>query len=425
MVQCGDEKCAHSFCLECKVEPYHQNYSCSEYQIYLDTRQCRFCHKLIGKNQQTTSDQKAFKDVCNDQACVQLMSSYCDKVNEKCDHFCYGTAYETSCIPCIHPSCVQEHQELTFGICSQDDCLICYTDPLGSAPVVKMRCNHMFHEECLYKILQNKWSGNRINLGFMNCPICAQLIDCDNSFKLQQIIQVLYNIRDQVESLAYNTAMREGIFTAKEFLIRYTDPTYEQQVEYAMLKMAIYQCNDCGGCFYGGRRDCEAELDEAKQPKPEDLLCIVCTSYRYKILDDNCVHHGVEYIEYKCQFCCETAVWYCWGGTRMCETCHDIAGENIPKVCNEDICPYKGQHPQNGKHHSFGCNLCKILETEQMEIPQESIIKIEQLDVQENQDNLELQKEQDVQARDQQLNNVVDDQEQENLRAQQDVDQKL
>eukprot|EP00347_Sterkiella_histriomuscorum_P011491 403372252 len=354
------------------------------------------------------------------------MSSYCDRMNEKCAHFCYGTANETNCIPCIHSSCVQEHQELTFGICSKDDCLICYTDPLGSAPVVKMRCNHMFHEECLYKILQNKWSGNRVNFGFMNCPICSQLMESENSVKIQSIILELQNTKQHVEQLAQNRAEREGVFTAEEYLIKYTDPTYEQQVEYAMHKLAIYKCHDCQAYYCGGRRDCEAELDEAKQPKPEDILCIVCTSYRYEILDDNCVHHGDEYIEYKCQFCCETAVWYCWGGTRMCEPCHNIAGENIPKICNENTCPYKGQHPENGKHHSFGCNLCKILETEKVEIPQETMIVEQQLEVQNNQENLELQVEvqQEVQARDQQLNSI-DDQVQENLQVEEDVYQKL
>eukprot|EP00347_Sterkiella_histriomuscorum_P013532 403364350 len=354
------------------------------------------------------------------------MSSYCDRVNEKCDHFCYGTTKQDSCIPCIHPSCVKENQELTFGICSQDDCLICYTDPLGTAPVVKLRCNHMFHEECLYKILQNKWTGNRVNFGFMNCPICSQLIDSEISFKIQPIIKELFNIKYQVEQLAQNRAEREGIFTAEEYLIKYADNTYEQQIEYAMLKLAIYKCHDCQIFYCGGRRDCEAELDEAKQPKPQDLLCVVCTSFRYEIQNDNCVHHGDEYIEYKCQFCCETAVWYCWGGTRMCEPCHNIAGENIPKICNENTCPYKGQHPENGKHHSFGCNLCKILETEKVEIPQETMIVEKLVEVQNNQENLELQIEvqQEVQARDQQLNSI-DDQVQENLQVQEDVDQKL
>eukprot|EP00347_Sterkiella_histriomuscorum_P002117 403369410 len=252
MVQCGDEICAYSFCLECKVEPYHKNYSCLEYQTYLDNKQCRFCQKIIGKNFQTISDEKAFKYVCNDQACVELMSSYCDRVHGKCGHFCHGIAKEAKCIPCLDPSCVLKNQELTFGICSEDDCQICYTNPLNTSPVVKLKCKHLFHEECLYKILQNKWSGNRINFGFMNCPICSQLIESENSVKIQSFISELYEIRGQVENVAHNTALREEIYTADEYLVKYKDPSFYQQLEYAMLKMAMYQCYQCEAYFCGG-----------------------------------------------------------------------------------------------------------------------------------------------------------------------------
>lgn len=48
--------------------------------------------------------------------------------------------------------------------------------------------------------------------------------------------------------------------------------------------------------------------------KAEELVCPNCCD----IPIQNCPKHGLDFIEFKCKFCCGTAQWFCFGNTHFC-----------------------------------------------------------------------------------------------------------
>jgi hypothetical protein len=119
--------------------------------------------------------------------------------------------------------------------------------------------------------------------------------------------------------------------------------------------------------YYGGRVQCE--VGDIVQ-HPSQLVCPTCVSQ--SDTRTTCRKHGREFIEYKCKFCCNTAVWYCWGSTHFCDKCHSaqMAGaflnlkpaSQLPQ-CNPKICPLRGKHPPAGTEFPIGCRLCKDLQS--------------------------------------------------------------
>lgn len=99
---------------------------------------------------------------------------------------CGGFIYESPCLPCLNPECAKKAREeakaagnllnnpniLPEGIDEDAYCTICWTSGLGSEPCVRLSCSHIFHLNCIKTIIENKWSGPRINFGFMDCPSC-------------------------------------------------------------------------------------------------------------------------------------------------------------------------------------------------------------------------------------------------------------
>ena len=97
---------------------------------------------------------------------------------------------------------------------------------------------------------------------------------------------------------------------------------------FAMKKLAFYQCFKCKIPYYGGLRDCAAAIreqeEEEKVPefKPEDYVCSLCQSFGEGAGKTHCEKHGDRGIMYKCRYCCEVAIWHCFGTTHFCEPCH-------------------------------------------------------------------------------------------------------
>lgn len=139
---------------------------------------------------------------------------------------------------------------------------------------------------------------------------------------------------------------------------------YNRPADYAMDKFAYYPCFQCKKPYFGGQRRCDA--GEQNRPfDPKDLICGACAG---GALATTCPRHGSEYIEYKCQFCCAIATWFCWGKTHFCEDCHtrQQKGDYVSKKPKSELpvcpgiekCPLKRRHPPNGDEFSFGCVLC-------------------------------------------------------------------
>jgi hypothetical protein len=47
----------------------------------------------------------AFKDVCRQPDCIEIMNKSCDKVLD-CGHCCKGFKGETSCLGCLEEDCI-------------------------------------------------------------------------------------------------------------------------------------------------------------------------------------------------------------------------------------------------------------------------------------------------------------------------------
>lgn len=109
-VRCGE--CQKNFCCQCQAEPYHLGKTCEEFKENKEARKCRFC--LTKLTQAGPSVKPAFKDVCRQQPCIELMGKCCDKILH-CGHPCCGFKGEDQCLPCLDEACVAKDESLTLG----------------------------------------------------------------------------------------------------------------------------------------------------------------------------------------------------------------------------------------------------------------------------------------------------------------------
>ena len=77
----------------------------------------------------------------------------------------------------------------------------------------------------------------------------------------------------------------------------------------------------------------------------------------------HCDKHQQDYIQYKCNFCCNIAAYHCGGVCYYCMHCHDRKGPPGVKCTSKADCPLGVEHPPNGQQQAFGvgCGMCKEL----------------------------------------------------------------
>ena len=95
----------------------------------------------------------------------------CFKVKQ-CGHKCRGIKGETTCLPCLEPECIAKNKTDKNLPDKSELCNICYTSELHEEPSVRLGCNHIFHAECVRKLLRHRWNSMRITFSFMDCPCC-------------------------------------------------------------------------------------------------------------------------------------------------------------------------------------------------------------------------------------------------------------
>lgn len=146
-------------------------------------------------------------------------------------------------------------------------------------------------------------------------------MNCNYVPELDKILKEAKDLKNAVKKRAVERLKIEGL-DKDERLANPEDAFFNKPEEYAMHKLAYYECFTCKGPFFGGLRDCEMELQVENQPKPEDLVCGLCKSLDFNIGQTTCEKHGEDFIEWKCMYCCTFAIWHCWGTTHFCEPCH-------------------------------------------------------------------------------------------------------
>ena len=82
----------------------------------------------------------------------------------------------------------------------------------------------------------------------------------------------------------------------------------------------------------------------------------------------DCDKHGKEQIDWKCMYCCSTALFCCFGTHYMCNPCHDEYNRTLNpplKDCNGIDCPLGIAHPPPSKNpreggvFPLGCGICR------------------------------------------------------------------
>jgi hypothetical protein len=99
----------------------------------------------------------ALTNCCGTDECLDKRHKACIGPCRPCGHQCGGMRGEhvfpgAECLPCL---------ECDLGI-SDELCGICFAEPLGKAPCIRLGCGHVFHEECLKTLISKLWTPPKV-----------------------------------------------------------------------------------------------------------------------------------------------------------------------------------------------------------------------------------------------------------------------
>jgi hypothetical protein len=250
-------------------------------------------------------------DVCNSADCVSKRGLACE-AKLRCGHACGGVAAEQQHLVCLKEEC-PDHPADVDG--EEEYCAVCYVEGLGQAPTIRLGCGHLFHYRCIADKVAQGWPGARITFGFLNCPLCKQVMSHP---ALSASMESMLLLKADVQAKATARLKTEGMENDDAF-VSPQGKYYRKRDEYAMDRFAFYMCSKCRRPYFGGRRQCEeVAMQQAEAFNKDQLLCGGCTSGPDV---KSCNLHGKDYIEHKCKFCCSIATWYCWSVSGCCTQC--------------------------------------------------------------------------------------------------------
>ncbi|OMJ84353.1 hypothetical protein SteCoe_14579 [Stentor coeruleus] len=336
--------CSKVTCARCKAEPYHVGMTCEEFKDFQSAKHCRYCNsKITGSS-----------IVCGQADCKERYKNSCKKLLT-CGHQCYGTNAETKCMGCLHEDCSQD---------GTNYCNICYVENLNNAPCVKLGCGHIYHADCLEMTISKRWAGPRITFKFAMCPACNAWVSTPHYPSLTKELESVGVLYEDILDKALKRMKFEN--EGNDRIQNPTDTYYNSPERYALDRYSYYMCFKCKKPYFGGKKDCEQNNDQAKFDAKE-LVCPACSAVGMEGAD--CKVHGKDFIEFKCKFCCNISAWFCWGTTHFCDTCHTKQNNGdyiskkprseLPACPGKDTCPLKIRHPANGEEFALGCTLCR------------------------------------------------------------------
>jgi len=232
---------------------------------------------------------------------------------------------------------------------------------MGERDLLQLDCKHAFCIACLLRQLTARWSGVRVTFNYLHCSLCRQQLA---HREIAVPMQAHLAFKHRVELIAQGKFQEEDAFGewVKQSASRY--PTHREIINEAMATMMIFMCSTCNEPYCGGRASCAEQQDLS-------LDKLRCTSCEWKVqacVDDNrCMKHGHRYAVFKCDFCCDVALYRCYGTTNFCERCHRQAGSQIVYPCpGVESCSLSIPHPcigtedGGGALRSFvlGCTAC-------------------------------------------------------------------
>ncbi|CAJ0567117.1 unnamed protein product, partial [Mesorhabditis spiculigera] len=325
---------------------------------HLPSNKCRFCEAPL------SGETQVLEGVCGHTECQEFNRIACQK-SLPCGHRCCGIAGEESCLECMQ--CPREGTSQD----GDDVCVICFTDRLGAAPCIKIECGHIFHYACVRAVLEKRWNGPRILFRFMNCPLCNGEMEHPG---IRDLIEPLKALKTEVLQKSKLRLEYDGMMDCQA-VVSPNSEFYNQPEAYAMERYVYVQCHKCSKAYFGGESRCQLPLDSS-QYNPAELICGGCSDVTGAQI---CGRHGVEYLEYKCRYCCSIAVYFCFGTTHFCASCHDDfqrlvslpkhllpkcpAGPRATQLEDAAGCPLKLEHPATGEEFAIGCGICRNLST--------------------------------------------------------------
>ena len=170
-----------------------------------------------------------------------------------CGHKCKGTRGETACLPCLEPECREAESRLPD---KEEMCTICYTSSLEDEPSVQLDCGHIFHANCVRRLLQHKWNTLKISFSFMDCPKCKRAIEASHCPPVNHELKKLNKLRSNIETKAVKAAKEEGLDKDPR-LTTPGDFFYGKLREFALHNCSFYECAECSKPYFGGLVDCE------------------------------------------------------------------------------------------------------------------------------------------------------------------------
>ena len=225
-------------------------------------------------------------------------------------------------MPCLNEDCLDKLEGNHLLPSGGELCTICYTGEPETEACVQLRCGHVFHANCVYKLLKFRWTTLKISFAFMSCPQCKQEIEEERCKEIGTELRALRAVRREVETAALDVAKKQGIADSDR-LTQKGGPYEGKLLELAMHSCAFYQCSDCSKPYFGGMIDCQAQLGMEEKIDKEALRCQDCQIKAYGAGQSTCAKHGTAHIEWKCNLCCSVAVWHCFGTNYFCEACHE------------------------------------------------------------------------------------------------------
>ena len=242
-----------------------------------------------------------------------------------CGHECDGVAGETVCLPCLHVECGPKNaaEAITreFNATRVDLCIICLGE-YGNDPCIRVCKSHIYHASCILGMLEAKWTTMSITFAFLDCPACKKPMKIDTNLpKLGPVFIKMHQFKRRIEEMAIEEASYAGLKLSPQ-LKDPDDPYFNDWPRLAINSCTYYECFSCKEPYFGGMINCRQTMREERNIKKENLRCNKCLSEELGFGQFSCDIHGDKFIDYKCRFCCNIALYVCFNGTHFCHSCH-------------------------------------------------------------------------------------------------------
>ncbi|CAI5969893.1 unnamed protein product [Closterium sp. NIES-65] len=305
--------------------------------------------------------------------------------------------------------------------CASDFCPICWVEPIAAAPAIRLlSCGHVVHAACAREKICQSFPGPEISFGFLSCPLCPDTT-MDHP-ALQTELAAPLALKQQVERLAEERVKAgEGLGDGEEE--NGNGGLGNNVLARALRRLLFFLCSRCHRPYFGGDRRCGAgpaaaepenvdgeegegeEMEEGEREgggveragevggqgqRENELVCGECLAVeaaaKQKAAAEAAAaaaaaaeeererrerlweagkpcssNHGKEAVQYKCQFCCSVATYFCNGTTHYCAECHQTlpnyrsSSYVAPRCTGGDQCPLRvAWHPQAPEEFCLG-----------------------------------------------------------------------